>query len=322
MQPHQQIISIDWGTSSLRVKVVHVDDGHVSGQWLSDRGSKPLFEAWQLSGHDRIDFYMQALEPAWDGLGLHPHHELPVLISGMASSSIGIAPLPYATLPFGNDGTDLYVEQLRGASCPVACYLVSGVASADDVMRGEETQVVGVQTGMVGFGDHIFVLPGTHSKHVYCRQGKVVDFHTYMTGEIFEVMCHSSILRHSVRKESWQPGFRAALHAGARAGVQGALGRQLFKVRTRDLLQGATAEDNFYFLSGLLIAHELRDLPGRGSDIVLCAEPHLVRLYSEVAGQMGLELRVPDTHILQNAMALGHRAIYKGICEGTIGYMR
>ena len=64
--------------------------------------------------------------------------DVPVVISGMASSTIGLRELPYKPLPFAADGSDLVAEILAPTvDFKHATLLISGVSSTDDVMRGE-----------------------------------------------------------------------------------------------------------------------------------------------------------------------------------------
>ena len=66
-------------------------------------------------------------------------------------------------------------------------WIAPGLSSRDaagvpDVMRGEETQILG---GSSELPDERMDLPaGTHSKWVEVRDGMVVRFSTHMTGEV------------------------------------------------------------------------------------------------------------------------------------------
>ena len=96
--------------------------------------------------------------------------------------------------------------------------ILPGVAQArpdrPDVMRGEETQLLGVTepdfTGLV-------CIPGTHSKWVRIEAGRIVEFSTYMTGELFSVIARHSILAHAVETANDEAG--SALRRTARPSV-------------------------------------------------------------------------------------------------------
>ena len=113
----------------------------------------------------------------------------PILISGMASSSIGWRELPYACLPFPLDGSGARWQEIERVG-EHRVFVFSGLAAESDVLRGEETEVLGLAAGgaLAPFREQaLLVLPGTHSKHVRIEAGSITGFSTYMTGELFEV---------------------------------------------------------------------------------------------------------------------------------------
>ena len=78
-------------------------------------------------------------------------------------------------------------------------YIVKGLSQNNpyDVIRGEETQVLGYLQNNKNFSG-IICLPGTHSKWIKISNGKIIKFKTYMTGELFEIISNYSILSHSI----------------------------------------------------------------------------------------------------------------------------
>src|SRR5690606_26241077 len=76
-------------------------------------------------------------------------------------------------------------------------HLVTGAiqnpdAGLPDVMRGEETEIIGHLAA--GGTDGLFVLPGTHSKWARTQGGRLTGFHSCMTGEVFALLRRDSIL--------------------------------------------------------------------------------------------------------------------------------
>jgi 2-dehydro-3-deoxygalactonokinase len=184
---------------------------------------------------------------------------LPVLICGMAGARQGWAEAPYLKMP-----THL-AALLEGAiriDAPGDIRILPGIAQAradrPDVMRGEETQLLGVTepdfTGLV-------CIPGTHSKWIRIEQGSVVEFSTYMTGELFSVISQHSILAHAVDAAAPpaadNPPFRDGL-ATAMAAPSG-LTASLFRLRAAQLLGFEARSDGAGRLSGLLIGSEIAD---------------------------------------------------------------
>ena len=78
-------------------------------------------------------------------------------------------------------------------------YIVKGLSQKQpyDVIRGEETQILGYLESDKKFSGFI-CLPGTHSKWIKITAGKLINFKTYMTGELFEIISRNSILKYSI----------------------------------------------------------------------------------------------------------------------------
>jgi len=244
---------------------------------------------------------------------------LPIVLSGMASSSIGMQELPYARLPFALDGAHLgmkhYEEQ---PDFPHEITLVSGVRSDHDVMRGEETQLIGLGAAMDLSGrDAIFIFPGTHSKHMFVQDGRLIDFRTFMTGEVFNLMANQSILKDSIdryHQSDFDEEATAAFRAGIRESGAGNILNALFTVRTNQLFDLLNKRENGMFLSGLLIGHEIRDLTREtGAHLVLCGGNNLYQLYKTAIETLGLAGRatIIPSEIIDRAATTGHIRIFE-----------
>src|ERR1700722_20408893 len=132
------MISCDWGTSAFRLRVV--EKSLVIASIQSNNGIASTFADWKRSGlpeEHRLDFFRAILKRA---IGeLQRTHAIaldgaPVILSGMASSSIGMLELPYHPLPFSLSGEDLEPALLPATTdFPHAIMLVPGARSADDV---------------------------------------------------------------------------------------------------------------------------------------------------------------------------------------------
>jgi 2-dehydro-3-deoxygalactonokinase len=301
-------ISADWGTTHLRLRIVDKDRRRVIHEVKSPHGIAATHEQWRESGQGqekRLAFYqtvllrqVRRLQPP-TGLSLQ---DLPVIISGMASSSVGMMELPYQPVPYDVGGSDLLRVALPATDAfPHAILLVSGARTAHDVMRGEEVQLAGCP---VSEGEGLYLFPGTHSKHVRVKEGKVVDFSTYMTGEFFHLLSARSILAASVTADEADPAMTApAFQQGVKDSLHHSLLHNAFLVRTNQLLGGWTKEDNYHYLSGLLIGAELGHLAGRGGSVTLVCSGRLKENYSMACGVLGIEVEVIDG---DEALVYGH----------------
>lgn len=315
MTASDHIISCDWGTSSFRLYLVRSTDGQILHHIDNGLGIKELHESWRKSGKtDKLDFFLDYLDFRIYLLEKKSGRELtgmPVLISGMASSSIGMQELPYSTLPFSLSGRDLTYRKIGAAKArPYDVYLWSGLRSDHDVMRGEESQMIGL-SGHLGSGAGIVILPGTHSKHIFLEDQTITNFQTYMTGEFFALLQAHSILKNSLpvgKAPSAQP-----LHfeKGVEAGRQLSLLSAAFHVRTNDLLHRVRPEENFHFLSGLLISAELKNLPGDAT-IYLCGGGKLQAPYHRTLSLLGYRsIEVIPARVVEGAVAGSHALFWR-----------
>jgi 2-dehydro-3-deoxygalactonokinase len=208
----------------------------------------------------------------------------------MASSSVGMTELPYREVPFRTDGSDLSITRFAaGDDFPHEIILVSGARTSDDVMRGEETQLAGCDVQPTGSA--IYIIPGTHAKHVHIRNGVAVDFKTYMTGEFFELLARKSILSASVSLENNNGPLQnpRVFAEGVRQARLSNVLHAAFLVRTNQIFQKMSAPDNLDYLSGLLIGAELKDLhPDPGQRIVLVGGEKLVPRYETALRILGI----------------------------------
>jgi len=228
----------------------------------------------------------------------------------MASSSIGWKELPYAKLPFSLDGRDAVWEKIDDR-----VYLISGLRSATDVLRGEETETLGLTASLgreMPF-EAVFILPGTHSKHLDVNPGGIASFRTFMTGELFDVIGRQSVLRHSTDPSA--PFDRAAFLEGVEESQRRPLTSALFRVRTRQVLDRKDAPSNTSFLSGLLIGAELGSLRGTAVPVIVAAGERLRTSYAAAAEAMGFAegFRSVDSEQLS---VLGHRILLQRILSG------
>jgi 2-dehydro-3-deoxygalactonokinase len=291
----------------------------ILGEHSSDKGIAPTFNLWKKSGksEDRSLFFSRVLS---EGVGQLEKscgaitEGMPLLCSGMASSSMGIVELPYANLPFALDGSNAIVNRIAPSKVlPNPLYIISGLKSNDDVMRGEETELTGLSHVAPGTADdYLAILPGTHSKHIRVQSESIVEFNTYMSGEVFTLLATQSTLSHSVELASnvqWN-----AFEEGLDQSGSSPLLRNLFRVRALEVLGKADKTHNYFFLSGLVIGAELREVQENNHvPIVIAGNSKLQPLYSHALRYMDFpriteipevlnDLAVPagQLHILQH----------------------
>ncbi|MYM30431.1 2-dehydro-3-deoxygalactonokinase [Duganella sp. CY15W] len=281
---NKHIVGIDWGTSNRRAYLIDQSGAclaeHEDGQGMLAVGGRDKFGASLAS-------LLAAMQLA---------HDVPVILSGMVGSASGWQEVAYldATVPLVQ-----LPQHLAAVTDPAwtgRCRIVPGyvyrAGAAADVMRGEETQLLGAIA--LGRRDGWIVLPGTHSKWVLLRDGVIQSFATYMTGELFAMLSAGGTLAAMMDGDSSDAeGFAIGLHQAAR---NEPLSNSLFRVRAGVVSRTAPAQLAAATVSGLLIGAEFAAARGAGQGITVIGSPALAARYDSAARHFGLPCTVLDPH--------------------------
>jgi 2-dehydro-3-deoxygalactonokinase len=327
-------LSCDWGTTAFRLHLVESASGRALATVSSADGIGIVHAAWKAAGGgpERDEFYLRVLRDQVAALARvagRPLGDLPLVASGMISASIGLRDIPHLAMPFALDGRDLRVEQFTPAPPGMGpLLLISGVRTDDDVMRGEETQVVGAAALGAPATAH-FILPGTHSKHVRVAAGRALDVRTYMTGELFDLLARRSILANSVEEPvsptpplggagvAEGPGLPAGgdtmdvdFTQGVEAGATENLLHAAFGVRVAELSGRRDRRAGWRYLSGLVIGAELHDLARApaAAPVVLVGSPRLTARYAAALRILG-QAEPAGVFTGESTVIAGHRLI-------------
>ena len=305
-----QFISCDWGTTNFRLRLVETHSLEVLAEHQTDQGIRVMNEAFlEQPQTDRLLFYTNYLKRQMTELPLSSSR-YQVVISGMASSNLGLKELPYADIPFVQNGVGLKWDNIVSQN-GLNLLLISGVKAENGMMRGEEVQAIGLASHLEAFDRGILILPGTHSKHLAFNEGKFTGLSTFMTGEIFEVMSRHSILVNSISHSSWDLKFEPAFIRGFNMGANDGLTSSLFTVRANQVLRNTSKNDNYYTLSGMVMGDELSYLKGNETTIVLAAPEPLFSLYQTALKQIvpSQSLAILNEDDLAQALLVGQKKI-------------
>lgn len=278
------MIGIDWGTTSLRAYRL-APDGTVLAGRHAPRGILTV----PPGGFADV---LREVAGDWIAAG-----ERRVLMSGMVGSRQGWVEAPYLPCPAG-------IAEIAAAAIPVPfaeadLRLVPGLTCRDahgvpEVMRGEETQMVGAAIAL-GPGEATICLPGSHSKWARMAGGRVLGFATYLTGEAFAALAGHTILARMMDTS-------AQHHAGgfargvARANQAGGLLHHLFGLRAASLFDEVREEEAASFLSGLLIGHEVAAAleAGVAPPVILIGAEALTARYAAALDAFGVPARTAE----------------------------
>ncbi len=267
------MITVDWGSTGFRAWRLDAE-----GRVLERRSAPLGITQLEAGEHGPA---LQGQVGDWIGEG-----ESRILASGMIGSRNGWVEMPYIDCPASLADMAKAVKRIDWPGdaelwfCPgLSCRDAQGVP---DVIRGEEMQVFGLADDK---GDADLCLPGTHSKAVTMRGGRIIRFATHFSGELFALLGRHGLLA-SVLQPQTKPETKAFAEGVARSGEAGGLLHHLFGVRARGLFGELSGEAASAYLSGMLIGHELRNHPP-SPRLLLVGEQGLCIRYADAARLLG-----------------------------------
>ncbi len=314
-------IGLDWGTSALRA-YGYGADGQVLQQRQSAQGLAQVMAAGEQG-------FFQALDDVvgdWVRASAHA----PLLACGMVGSAQGWREAAYRPIPtdvgqLARYCTSVPLSAWGGAYVGRQLHILPGLIAPGaledgqdvrlpNVMRGEETQIVGALQARAAPQALYIVLPGTHCKWVRMCGQQVQHFDTFMTGEVFAALCQHTILGRTMRPAEqsannsgpvWDEGAfgRGVRVAASAAGEVGVLGT-LFSTRALGLTGALPAQQQGDYLSGLLIGYEVQAMVRRWDAqpaVWLVGEQALCQRYAWALRWHG----VGDVVWLEQATAMG-----------------
>jgi len=258
-----QLIALDWGTTSLRAYRLG-EHGQVLQQRSLSAGIMQLPTTPRLiAGVMCSDGFELAFDEACgDWLDAQPG--TPVIACGMVGSAQGWREAVYRETPADVTGLSAALQTVRSLR-GVDVHIVPGVLQRSmlpNVMRGEETQVLGILASLPAATPDqslLIGLPGSHSKWVQVADGCIMHFDTFMTGEVYAALSTHTILGRTMRPsvsfdaDAFDRGVHVALSDEGAAGPLSTI----FSCRTLGLTGALSPGAQPDYLSGLLIGHEL-----------------------------------------------------------------
>ncbi|AEF54964.1 2-dehydro-3-deoxygalactonokinase [Marinomonas posidonica] len=286
-KPSTNFIAVDWGTTNLRAFLMN-QQGQIQAQRSSDKGMLKL-------SSDEFEKVLADLLDDWLESGL------PIYMAGMVGSRGGWQEVPYQACPMPLDELANHLYWLT-TSLPNQIAIVpglqsQGVAGMADVMRGEETQLLGaldwLESQNLSREERVFCLPGTHCKWVQIEQGQVTGFSTAITGELFARLDDESSLvkglphTDELQVQAFQRGLKASRQAGG-------ILHQLFSARSRYVCGELAAHEVRDYLSGIVIGHDVNDtlsaLPNKVKSILIIGSKALTERYQMALSEHDLNV--------------------------------
>ena len=297
------LIALDWGTSRLRACLIGT-----AGEIVERRAFDDGIASIPAGGFPEV--FSRA---AGDWLAAYPQAR--IVLAGMVGSRNGWVEAPYAQCPAGPG--DLVTSRAQ-VTLPGGrtAMLVPGVSCDDgmfDVIRGEETLAFGT-----GVHDGLICLPGTHSKWIEMKAGRIQRFASFMTGEVYGLLRHQSLLARLAEEPSADDeklGLARGLVASRRpAGLLNAVFSARSEVLAGRLPPGAVGP----YLSALLVGQEVlgaQAMFGKMAQVMLVAEGPVCASYRAALLDHGVDVDIvtPEATFVAGVLAFARAALDAGL---------
>ena len=303
-------IALDGGTSNTRLRLIQNEDVISAEKLAMGAGTAGGKEKWSAE-------IVKSIGALLAKNALSEKDVVAVIASGMVTSEYGLMSMPHLSAPAGLSELAAGMKKTSLSGTDIPFFFIPGVkmlfdsAEKTDMMRGEEAEVMGLLT--YGGKDCVYVLPGTHSKHVFVDgEGRISAFSTFMTGEMIAALSSATILRDAV--DLSVEGFDAdALLRGYDAAVAQGISAALFKTRIMKNLFSADARACYSFFLGALLSDEIRSLANSGASRALVAGKAALRLPTEylLRERSRVHLVSCPEHAIENASVLGAVGIFE-----------
>lgn len=295
-------VGVNWGSTQCRAYLIS-EDGALVAEWSRPAGVAKLDRAG-------MEAVMQEMDREWPGHG-------PVYAAGMIGSNVGWQDVPYAVAPAGLQ--DVAAATVAASIGGVALRIVPGLTcrrafdDGPDILRGEEIELFGFAALHPDWNGFV-ALPGTHTKWTRFGAGRVTDFFTSMSGEMFDRLTSAGLLASITEGEGV---LGAAFFEGVRLGSDRklGLGTLLFSARARVIRGGLQRSESASFIRGLLIGSEIADALAihpaiAGATIPLIGNGALCQLYAGALERMGMRSRFIDS---REACLAGFAALHRAV---------
>lgn len=240
-----------------------------------------------------------------------------IICSGMITSEFGLVPLEHICAPVGlcemqksvykcniDDITSIPFVFIRGVKTSF-----SSLENAD-VMRGEETEVMGVFEGA-----GMYVLPGSHSKIIMVDEKCTIkNFKTTLVGEMLSAIANNTILKDAVVLNDYEID-KSGLLSGYLYTRNNGINEALFKVRILKNYYSKSPAEIYSFYLGALLQSEIEYMLSVNESRVYIggekAIKNAIALLLETLSDK--EVIVLSDSIVENSLVHGMMKIYEGI---------
>lgn len=278
------IIAVDGGTTNTRLSLV--SDGKVIDRQKFRVGLRNSIHDGTNSA--LANTVKNGITELLSRSGLSEKDVRLAAFSGMISSESGLHCVKHISAPSGvkelSAGAEI-IKMPEISSLPLV--FIPGVKTFTnpcaekldslDVMRGEETELIGIISALGSDCADSFtaIMPGSHMKTVELRDGKIMSFRTSISGELIRAAAENTILASSLGSVYPHLADEEFLLAGYDYAEAHGINEALFKIRIQAnflMEQNDTSREKLYaFLIGALLRDDIRAIAKNSAKKIIVA---------------------------------------------------
>lgn len=252
-----------------------------------------------------------------------------VIAYGMITSPSGLLEVRHLCAPSGiADLRGGMVSRIFPEICPLPFEFIPGVRNLSeaittanaphmDMMRGEETEVCGLNQLLAPSGACTLVLPGSHNKFIALdAHGNIRSCMTSISGELLDALTHHTIIADAVDRRFVDAGAydRASFLAGVAEHDRGGIGRAVFTARILRTVGGESRDKTASYLLGVVLGADMAALSAynhfdRSAPVFIAGKEPLARALHDAMTQKDITSSVVDENICANMGTVGALAI-------------
>lgn len=282
------IVTIDSGTTNTRVRLWK--DNAVIEQACESVGVKDT--AITGSKEKLSQAVKRCLVNVLDKGGITNYDQLTIVASGMITSNIGLCEIPHLIAPISQQQLAAgMVKHILPDIIQHPIWFIPGIKNdvpevnldnceLMDIMRGEESEAIGILALLNLQGPALIVLPGSHSKFVKIDENNnIKGCVTTLAGEFIDIITQQTILSSSLNHQFASSIEEEYLLKGATYCKEVGITRSCFSIRILDLFTQLTINQKANFLLGVVLYCDLQAIKNNrtlncseSTKIVICGK--------------------------------------------------
>jgi 2-dehydro-3-deoxygalactonokinase len=259
------VICVDMGTTNTRLWLVQGDQ--IVQRFSEARGVRDAAQ----SGNSAVirELLRTLIAQAQKAAARRSMNVECILAAGMLTSPLGLHEIPHIAAPAGEVELARGIKEVRVPEVSeLIFYMVPGVRTGGlsphfddlqnlDLMRGEETTVVGLALAGTLPARGTFLNLGSHWKAISLDENRRIDSsHTTLSGEMIHALQEKTILASALPRGRFETLETQWFEKGRTYQTGAGLGRSLFSVRLLEQVFHADRTQAASFLLGAVIASD------------------------------------------------------------------